>query len=175
MSFSDQFKSVIATVAPLIGTAFGGPLGGLAGNFLASKLGTPAGDTKALEAKVLSNDPQVMLQVKAADEAFQAHLADLGVQEDQLAATDTANARAREIALRDRTPALLAGLVVILTFLLEGSLLMGWHQPAQVSGEILGRILGTLDSATILVLSYYFGSSAGARAKDDTISSLAKG
>lgn len=174
MSFSDQFKQIVATVAPLIGTAFGGPLGGLAGNFLASKLGTPAGDQKALETKVLSNDPQVMLQVRAADEAFQAHLAELGVQEDQLAATDTANARSREISIRDRTPALLAGAVVVLTFALEGSLLMGWHKPTQVPGEILGRILGTLDSATLLVLSYYFGSSSSARTKDDTINTLAK-
>lgn len=174
MSFSDTFKQIVATVAPVIGTAFGGPLGGLAGNFLASKLGTPAGDQKALEAKVLSNDPQIMLQVKAADEAFQAHLADLGVQEDQLAASDTANARAREIALRDNTTKILAVGVVFVTFLLEGSLLMGWHQPAQVSGEILGRILGTLDSATILVLSYYFGSSSAAKTKDDTINTLAK-
>src|SRR6267142_1382871 len=173
MSFVDEFKQVVATVSPLIGTACGGPWGGLAGNFLASKLGTPKGDQKALENAVLSGDPQVMLKMKEANDAFQAHLADLGVEEDRIAAADTASARGREMSVRDRTPQILAYTVIILTALLEGFIIV-WGQPKTVDGVVLGRILGTFDSATVLVLSYYFGTTAGARDKDATIASIAK-
>lgn len=169
MSFSDQFKQIVATVAPLIGTAFGGPLGGLAGNFLASKLGTPAGDQKALEAKVLSNDPQVMLQIKAADDEFQKHLADLGVQEDELSVSDTANARAREIALRDNTPKILAYAVTAGFF---GMLYLMYRGKPAESGDTLLVMLGSLGTAWSLIMGYYFGSSKSSAVKDQTIASI---
>lgn len=172
MSFGDSFKQVVATVAPLIGTAFGGPLGGLAGNFLASKLGTPQGDQKALEAKVLSGDPQVMLQIKEANDAFQAHLADLGVEEDRIVSADTANARGREILVHDNTNKVLAYFVIGFTALLEGWVLTHGI-PDAVDKILAGRILGTLDSAALLVMGYYFGTSAGSAAKTDVINKIA--
>lgn len=174
MSFSDSAKQIIATIAPLIGTAFGGPLGGLAGNFLASKLGTPPGDQKALEAAVLSGSPDVMLKMKEANDAFQSHLADLGVQEDQLAYADTANARQREISVKDITPRVIAYLVIILVLIAEGSMFFR-GQPQGIDGVVLGRILGTLDSALMLVLGYYFGSSSGSAEKTTALSKIAAG
>jgi hypothetical protein len=35
--------------------------------------------------------------------------------------------------------------------------------------ELVARVLGTLDGALMLVLSYYFGSSSGSQAKDDLL------
>lgn len=172
MNFGQAAKQILATVAPLIGTAFGGPLGGLAGNFLASKLGTPTGDQKALEAAVLSGNPDIMLKMKEADVAFKSHLADLGVEEDQLAYADTANARGREIAIKDWTPRIIAYLVIILVLIAEGSMFF-IGQPKSIDGVVLGRILGTLDSALMLVLGYYYGSSAGSATKTDTIDKMA--
>lgn len=171
MSFSDRFKQVVATVAPLIGTAFGGPLGGLAGNFVASKLGVPLGDQKALEAKVLDGDPQVMLKLKEANDAFQAHLADLGVQEDQLIAADTANARAREIAVRDNTPKILAYLVTagffsVLWYMLKNG-------TPQTGGEAFLVMLGALGTAWAGIMTYYYGSSAGSAAAHQAVNNLA--
>ena len=171
MNFSDGFKQIVATVAPLIGTAFGGPLGGLAGNFLASKLGTAPGDQKALEAAVLSGDPQVMLKIKEADDAFKAHLADLGVQEDQLAASDTANARAREIALKDNTPTILAHAVTVGFF---GMLYLMYRGKPAEGGDTLLVMLGSLGTAWGLIVSYYFGSSKGSAMKDQTIATIVK-
>jgi hypothetical protein len=172
MNFGQTAKQVLAAVAPLIGTALGGPFGGLAGTVLAKFLGS--NDPKAIEASITSGDPDILLKLKNADNEFKQHMADLGIQEEQLQVQDVESARAREMMVRDWTPRVLAVLVVLLTFGLEGSLLMGWHQPANVAGEVLGRILGTLDTATVIVLSYYFGSSVGARQSAQTLGEIAK-
>lgn len=172
MSFSDSFKQIIGTVAPLIGTALGGPLGGLAGNFLASKLGTPAGDQKALEAAVTSADPEIMLKLKAADDAFKTHLADLGVEEDKLVFADKADARAREIAVRDSTPRYLAYLVTVGFFgVLCWLLVKG--KPAD-GGDVMMVMVGSLGTAWTGIVAYYYGSSMGSAQKTDALATLAK-
>lgn len=179
MDLIKQAGQALATFAPTIASALGGPLAGVAVSSLEKVFGVDPAATAVskqaqIEQSLQSATPDQIIALQKAEQDFKAQMKSLGVQEEQLQYQDTANARAREISVRDRTPAILAGAVVLMTFALEGSLLMGWHQPAQVSGEILGRILGTLDSATLLVLSYYFGSSAGARTKDDTINTLSK-
>jgi hypothetical protein len=45
-------------------------------------------------------------------------------------------------------------------------------QPKGIDGVVLGRILGTLDSALMLVLGYYFGSSAGSAEKTAAINKI---
>lgn len=170
--FGTQAIAVLKAVAPTVATALGGPLAGAATSAVLAKIG--GGDPKAAEQAILAGDPATLLQLKEIETNFKAHLADLGVQLDQLAYADTASARAREIAVRDWTPRLIAWVVVALTFGIEGSLIIGWHRPSGIPGEVLGRILGTLDSALILVLGYYFGSSAGARASGEALAEIAK-
>jgi len=73
MSFGSTAKQIIATVAPVLGTALGGPFGGLAGGILAKYLGTS--DPKAQEAAIASADPAVLLQLKQARDALLCHRA----------------------------------------------------------------------------------------------------
>jgi hypothetical protein len=62
----------------------------------------------------------------------------------------------------------IALLVVILTLGMEGAVMFG-HKP-DIDAVLLGRILGTLDAALLMVLSFYYGASAtqprGQRAAD---------
>jgi hypothetical protein len=173
MNLGKTALSVLGTIAPTVLTAVGGPFGALAATVLHGVLGT-GGDDKAADATLAAASPDTLAKVKQAEIELKQHMADIGIQDEQLQFADIANARAREIAVRDWTPRVLAWGVVLATFGMEGALLLGAHYPTQVAGEVLGRILGTLDSATLLVLSYYFGSSAASRTKDETISSLAK-
>jgi hypothetical protein len=171
MSFSDKAKQIIAAVAPTIGTALGGPFGTLAGGLVAKALG--GGDSKAVEAAIISGDPDALLKLKEAEQNFTLQMEQLGIDHDKLAFNDTANARAREIALHDNTPKYLAYAVVAFTALIEGyALLHGL--PSDIDKVIVGRILGTLDSASVLVLSYYFGTTASSRRKDDALAEIAK-
>lgn len=171
MNFGTVAKSVLATVAPLLGTAIGGPFGGLAGTLLSKALGTT--DPKAMEAAITSTDPDILLKLKQADSDFKTQMAALEISEEKLHFDDVANARNREIQVKDQTPKIIAYLVIVLVLVAEGSMFFV-GQPKGVDGVVLGRILGTLDSALMLVLGYYYGSSAGSAKKDSTISELAK-
>lgn len=178
-AFTDKAKAVLSSLAPEIGLAIGGPFGGLAGAALARALGVPApkpgadGLDSAAEAAIAGASPETLLEIRKANDDFLVSMKQLNITEEQLAYADTANARAREVAVKDWTPRILAYGVVLATALIEGyAMLHGL--PAKVDMVIAGRVLGTLDSASLLVLTYYFGTSVGSRAKDDTISSLAK-
>jgi hypothetical protein len=170
MSFSDSAKRVISTVAPLLGGALGGPLGAAAGNFIAQKLG--GGDSKAAEAAIVAGDPETLLALKKVETDFKAHLADLGVEEDRIMADDRANARAREIAVKDYTPALLAGGVTLGFFGVLGWML-NKGIPANAGGEALLVMLGSLGTAWAGIISYYFGSSAGSAASREALNKIA--
>lgn len=62
----------------------------------------------------------------------------------------------------------IAILVVMITLSMEGAVMFG-HKP-DIDAVLLGRILGTLDAALLMVLSFYYGASAsttrGQRAGD---------
>jgi len=89
---------------------------------------------------------------------------------EAIAAGDRSNARAREIALRDRIPAILAiavtaGFFGLLFFLLR------WAPPKQ-NEALLDITLGSLGTAWVAIISYYFGSSAGSERKNEIIAKM---
>lgn len=173
MNLGDKAKQILRTVAPLLGTAIGGPFGTMAGSLVSAALGTPEGDEEAAEAALLAASPDTLVTLRKAGQDFAVRMKELGIEESKLAFDDTANARAREVAVRDNTPRILAYLVVGATLIIEGyGALIGF--PKVGDPVILGRILGTLDAASLVVLGYYFGTTAGSRHKDETIAEIAK-
>lgn len=170
MSFSDSAKKVIGTVAPMLGTVLGGPLGGLAGSALAKALGTD--DPKAQEAMITSADPGVLLKLKEAENELQEHMRQLDIDEEKLRFDDTASARAREIAVKDHTPMILAFSVTAGFFSVLGWML-NKGIPPNGGGEALLVMLGSLGTAWAGIVAYYFGSSAGSASKSDALNRIA--
>jgi hypothetical protein len=169
MNIGEKAKSIIAAVAPTIGLAFGGPFGAMAGKILGGVLG---GDEKAVESAILSGDPDTMAKVRIAEIEFQKRIEELGLERDKLAYADTSDARAREIAVRDTTPAILAYAITVGFF---GTLLfMLLNGKPTVGGDALLVMLGSLGTAWAGIVAYYFGSSSGSARKDATISAIAK-
>ena len=169
MKLSTKAKDIIGAIAPTLGAAFGGPFGALAGKVLAGVLN---GSEKDIEAAVISGDPEALAKVRIAEIEFQTRIRELGIEESKLAYADTASARAREIAVKDKTPAILAagvtiGFFAVLVFMLNQPI------PADVRDALL-VMLGSLGTAWATVVSYYFGSSAGSRAKDAGIEAALK-
>jgi hypothetical protein len=70
-----------------------------------------------------------------------------------------------QIGTKSITPSILTWIVVTLTLLAEGALLFNQIPPG-ADPIILGRVLGTMDSALMLVLGFWFGSSHGSQNKD---------
>ncbi len=168
MNFGQTAKSVLATVAPLLGTALGGPFGGLAGTLLSKALGTS--DPKAMEAAITSTDPDILLKLKQADNDFAQQMKALDISEEKLHFDDVANARAMQIATHDSTPKYLAYFVTFGFFSVLG-LLLFYGKPAQ-GGDVLLVLVGSLGTAWTGIVGYYYGSSAGSAAKTDTIAKI---
>lgn len=116
-------------------------------------------------AKLREIDNQFAAQMKLMDIQSAEHF-------EQMAVDDRANARNREIEVKDLTPRILAFAVVILCFTGE-ALYFFRGAPSNAAPELIGRILGTLDSALMLVLAYYFGSSAGSDKKTQIMADAA--
>lgn len=172
---SKKWKDIVSAVAPTLATALGGPLAGMATKAISDKLlGKESASDEEITTALSSSNPEILLKLKELDTEFQKHMAAVGVDLEKIAAEDRNSARRREVESGDSmTPRVLAYSVVVLTFFLEGWILLQ-GLPAGVNEIVVGRILGTLDGASLMVLAYYFGSSAGSRDKDKSLSDIAK-
>lgn len=176
MSFSDVMKKAFPFLSAA--ASLGGPLGTMAAAAVGKALGldkAPAGtsDSIANAIAVAMGDPAQRAAILKAEQEFQVQMTTLGYQHaeeiEAIASKDRDSARNREIQVKDWTPRILAFVVVTLCFTAE-FVYFRHGAPANASPELIGRILGTLDSALILVLSYYFGSSAGSDRKTELLS-----
>ena len=156
----DNWITQVASLAPTIGAALAGPLGGLAGNFLAKTLGVTPGPGSADEMSkiVAANDPEIALKIQAADHDFKLHLADLGIQESAIAQADRADARKREAAVGGwSNPALativISGFFFVVAWVLSGKIAFG------TDAGLVGTVVGYASAKADQVVSYYFGSS----------------
>lgn len=170
-----DWKKIVGTVAPTLATALGGPLAGIAVKTIAAQLlGKPEATEEEVESAILGADPQTLIRLKEIDQEFKTTMVNAGIKLEEIAAADRNSARQREISTNDSwTPRILAAFVVGITIILEGHVMLNGLS-ATINEFVVGRILGTLDTATGMVLAYYFGSSVSSRSKDDTISTIAK-
>lgn len=172
-----SFSSVLHKVTPWIAAAAslapipGAPLISMAAKALSTGLSTdvkPTADAISNAITTAMANPDQLATLKKIDDDFAVQMKQLGIEQvedlTKIAADDTANARQREIATKDWFPRVLALGVVIACLAGEG-LYFRYGTPSNASPELIGRILGTLDTALTLVLGYYFGSSAGSAAK----------
>ncbi len=165
-----DWKGVLGSVAPGLATVLGGPFAGMAVAAIGKALGIDAPTQQkiqdALTTGQLNGDQ--LLALKKAELELQQHLKDNEITLDQLVVNDRDSARKREEVVKDWTPRVLAFLVVLLTILGEGFIMLRGMPPG-VDPVVVGRVLGTLDSALMLVLSYYFGSSVDSFRKTELL------
>lgn len=167
-----KLKEIVRTVAPSIATALGGPLAGTAVRVLSEKfLGKPDGTPEEIEQVLTSATPEQIIELKKLDLAFKQQLLDAGIKLEQLEVEDRASARQMFMTTRDATPSWISFLVIgvwaaVQFMLFENALPEG-------SRELILRMLGTLDSALLAILYFWFGSSRSSREKSETIAKLA--
>jgi hypothetical protein len=149
----NELFGLLKGIAPTLATAVAGPLGGMAVSALATKFGVS--DSVESVAKAIAGDPQAAQKI-----------AEVELEYAKLDAADRDSARKNEAALAtsENTPLLnksvtpiLALVVVVAWGLIQYHLLT--HVVPTEMREIIIRVLGTLDGALVMVLSYYFGAS----------------
>ena len=161
-----NWKDLVKSVAPLLGTALAGPLGGAALGAVASAiLGPDAEPTEAaVEAALRTANPEMLLKLKQADQTFALDMKKLGVDVMKMENEERANARDREIKTGDKTP---RNLAFILTAGFFGVFALLIVQPVpDASKEVVFALVGVLTTVYVGAMTYYHGSSAGSAAKD---------
>lgn len=149
----DELLSLLKGVAPALATAVAGPLGGAAVSAIASKFG-------------VSNSVEAVAQAIAGDPQAAQKLAELELEYAKLDSADRDSARKRELEIATSasapwyskmvTPALALGVFILWSAV---NLLLLTNQIPDGMREIVIRMLGSLDAANMLILSYYFGNS----------------
>ena len=166
-----DLTKILATVAPWIGTAIAGPLGGMAVEAAANAFGLTEKTTDALKNALSGATPEQLLALKQADQAFAVQMQQAGFANiEKLAALsvdNTKDARAMQVATRSRVPAVLAVLITLGFF----GVLIGMMTDMLKAGEnqALLIMLGALGAAWGAVVNYFFGSSAGSQAKTELL------
>lgn len=176
-----DWKSTLGAIAPILGTAIGGPFGALAGQALGAALGVDGHDEAALSAALKNATPEQLLAIKQADNQFKLDMAKLGFRPEELAVEDRKSAREREIELKDPTVGRLAWTIIGGFFIVSAAqlvALMGWPElVAKIPGQgwlLIGNISGYLASEAKQAAAYYFGSSVGSKDKDNALATIAK-
>ena len=84
MDWKDVAAKVVSLGAPMLGTALGGPLGGMAGKIVADAFGAAAATPDAVHAAITDKTADLKLATEAAEKAeseWMAALADIGKQQ----------------------------------------------------------------------------------------------
>ena len=159
-----DWKSIVGAVAPTIATVLGGPLAGMAVKTLSSTLlGKNDGSPDEIQAALAGATPADLQKLKDADNTFKLEMEKLGVDLERIASADRDSARNREIQTKDNAPKILAGVIVTGFFVTLGT--VAFATIPDKAMPAINILLGSLTALLIQVGNYYFGSSAGSKAK----------
>lgn len=166
-----DWKSIIATVAPWIGTALGGPLGGLAVSAVADALGLSEKTTDAIKTAISGATPEQMLALKQADHEFALKMQELGFKQvsdlEKIAADDRKSARDMQTTTRSAIPAVLSIFVTLGYFIILIGMMTG--QLRVSDSQALLIMLGSLGTAWGMVMAFWFGTTNNSERKTDLI------
>lgn len=165
-------RGVIASVAPALAAALGGPVAGLAVQAIATAvLGRPDAAPAEVATALASATPEQLAALRRADQEFAVKLRELANDLERVAAADRANAR--EMARDDRwTPRILA-FCVLAAWVGLNAAVFAKGLPSGAA-ELLSRALGGLDALLLMVFGFYFGSSAGSQDKTSALAAAAR-
>ena len=158
-------------LAPTVASALGGPLVGLATAALANAIGVDESKVNDIIQSGNLTGEQIAA-IKVAELELKKQESINGFKFAELEVRDRESARAMQIATKSYTPEILSWLIVAATLGLEGWVLL-YGLPSDAPELVVGRILGTLDTAFTGVLAYWLGSTVSAKIKDATIATQA--
>jgi len=162
-----DWKVILGTVAPWIGTALGGPLGGLAVEAATHALGLSEKTSEGLKNALAGATAADMLALKKADQEFQVQMQAMGFKNltdlEGIAAGDRKDARDMQKTTRSKIPAVLSILVTLGYFGILVGMMLGKLE-VQDSDSLL-LMLGSLTTAWGGVVAYWFGTTASSGEK----------
>lgn len=161
-----NWLETLKSLAPTVATALGGPLAGAAVSALGGILGVPDATQETIGK--LFKDGQLsqehLAEIRKLELEYQNNEKERGFKYAELEYKDRDSARNMAVQTHSLTPSVLTWLIVTLTLLAEAALLFN-QVPPGADPIIIGRVLGTMDSALVMVLSFWFGSNSSSQQK----------
>lgn len=166
-----DWKSLVKTVAPWIGTALGGPLGGMAVEAVGAAFGLNDKSVESVKAALSGATPEQMLVLKQADQQFAIQMKALGFKQETdleaIAAGDRNSARQMQISKPSFVPAVLSFIVTVGYFGILFGMLS--EKLAIADSQALLIMLGSLGTAWGMVMSFWFGTTRESGRKTELI------
>ena len=157
-----DWSSILKTLAPTVASAVLGPLGGVAVTAIGNALGIsePTQDKIAKAIQTGQLTPEQITSLKELEMKYQNDEKERGFRYEDLAFQDRDSARKANVAGGIQNKLFWLSLLLLSgTLGLEGYVL--FHGlPSSITDMVAGRILGLADAVTMLVLTYYYGSSS---------------
>jgi len=152
-----DWRKAVSTVAPMIGTALGGPVGGMALKAVSSALlGKEEGSEDEISQAIQIASPEQLSALKEADNKFKVRMRELGIEEKQLKFEDKKDARTMNAKTKARTPAVLAYLLTgMVACMVYG--LMKWKIP-EANEAIINIVFGAVMTAWIGAMQFFHGA-----------------
>lgn len=174
-----ELAQLVAKSAPLLGSVLAGPAGASIGALIAAKFGGDPNNPNQLVSQIIG-DPQAALKLVQIQTTHELELQRMLItmaenqlkyeaEEREIAAQDRDSARMREVEVAahrplDKTPAILAYILTLGTFLSLGYLFLA--SIPETNKELVIAIVSSLTAVWVAAMAYYHGSSAGSRHKD---------
>lgn len=168
MDLIAKFGPLLSQVAPSIATALGGPLAGIAVKTLSNALlGHESGTEEDVATALQNASPEQLSTIKKIDADFKVRMKELDIDLERISAGDRDSARQMQRETKDWVPKLLAVVITVGFFgILIWMLINGMPKNGT---EALLMMLGALGTAWTGVVNFYYGSSAGSKAKTDAL------
>jgi hypothetical protein len=154
-------KKILGSVAPLIGTAIGGPFGGLATTVLREAFGSD--DEAEIHRQIAASSPDALVKLKTAEQAMAVKMQELDIDETDLYLKDVQSAR--DMAkMTSIVPQLLLTFTAIFAF---GTVLYVLVLQSQIippeNKDLVIFLVGQLSTFTGMGFSFFLGSSKGSK------------
>ena len=162
----------LKTLAPLLGSALGGPLGGAAAAFLADKLGIEAKTVEAVSEVLNSGKmtPEQITSIKQAEIEFQKFLESNKIKMEEIAAADRSSAREMLKVTSSTTPAVLTYTITLGFFSVLGAMFV---YPEVKESAPLMIMLGSLGTAWSACCSFWLGTTHSSAQKTNLLANSA--
>ena len=164
--------NLLEGIAPTVASALLGPLGGIAITGLGKILGLDSATTSDITKMVTEGkvSPEQLAEIKKMELQFQNDEKERGFRYAEIEFQNTQSAREMQISTQSSTPTVMSYLITlgffgILTYMLSD---------AYVSSEPLLVMLGSLGTAWVAVVNFWFGSSHGSMQKSEILANTEK-
>ncbi|AGH44520.1 hypothetical protein [Paraglaciecola psychrophila] len=161
-----NWKSIVKSIAPVLGTALGGPMAGGAIKMLSTALlGNENANEQELESFILGANPDQLLQIKQLDADFKLKMEELGVDVFKLEVQDRDSARKNH--KDSNMPAILC---LLLTAMVAGGLaaLLIMVIPPD-NANIIYMVFGQILTAWTASIAYWVGTTKSSSDKNKAL------